>query len=345
MRNKVLKLLALLLSASFILIGCGSGTETSGSADFAAEKVADTGGFDAKLGSFYAEDNSLEDYEEPVGMEAEPAEPVESEPEEYTKERKIVYTSSMSIETKKFDEDIKAIRKLVQANGGYYESSSVSGNAEYGGRYASYSARIPANKYQGFMDSLGGIGSVTSCDENVDDITSQYVDVQARLKSLRTKLARLEELEAQAETVEDLLAIEDRINDVQYDLENYTAQLRLYDDKVDYCTVTINVNEVVTYSEVKKDTAWNRFAEAFEDSFDSFVAFLQGLVVALIYILPYAIIAAVILIIVLLITKKKRTARKRKSTSAPSENKKLDIDSSDKKEKTSSEKYTGPNYK
>ncbi len=193
----------------------------------------------------------------------------------------------------------------MQANGGYYESSSVSGNAEYGGRYASYSARIPANKYQGFMDSLGGIGSVTSCDENVDDITSQYVDVQARLKSLRTKLARLEELEAQAETVEDLLAIEDRINDVQYDLENYTAQLRLYDDKVDYCTVTINVNEVVTYSEVKKDTAWNRFAEAFEDSFDSFVAFLQGLVVALIYILPYAIIAAVILIIVLLITKKK----------------------------------------
>ena len=179
----------------------------------------------------------------------------------------------------------------------------------------------------------------------MDDITSQYVDVQARLKSLRTKLARLEELEAQAETVEDLLAIEDRINDVQYDLENYTAQLRLYDDKVDYCTVTINVNEVVTYSEVKKDTAWNRFAEAFEDSFDSFVAFLQGLVVALIYILPYAIIAAVILIIVLLITKKKRTARKRKSTSAPSENKKLDIDSSDKKEKTSSEKYTGPNYK
>ena len=105
------------------------------------------------------------------------------------------------------------------------------------------------------------------------------------------------------------------------------------------------MNEVVTYSEVKKDTAWNRFAEAFEDSFDSFVAFLQGLVVALIYILPYAIIAAVILIIVLLITKKKRTARKRKSTSAPSENKKLDIDSSDKKEKTSSEKYTGPNYK
>ncbi|CBK74993.1 hypothetical protein CIY_23410 [Butyrivibrio fibrisolvens 16/4] len=98
MRNKVLKLLALLLSASFILIGCGSGTETSSTADFAAEKVADAGGFDAKLGSFYAEDNSLEDYEEPVGTE--PSEPIESDEEEYTKERKIVYTSSMSIETK-----------------------------------------------------------------------------------------------------------------------------------------------------------------------------------------------------------------------------------------------------
>lgn len=345
LRNRSLKLLAMTLVSSFVLLGCGSAA-SEGTADYGAtEAAADTGGFDAKLGSFYAEDNSLEDTKEVTGEEAPEEGTGELDPEEYTKERKIVYTSSISIETKKFDEDIKAIRELVQANGGYYESSSISGRAEYDGRCASYSARIPANKYQQFMDSLGGIGSVTSSNENVDDITSQYVDVQARLKSLRTKLARLEELEAQAQTVEDLLAIEDRINDVQYDLENYTAQLRLYDDKVDYCTVSINVNEVVTYSEVKKDTAWNRFAEAFEDSFASFVEFLQGLVIALIFILPYALVVAVIVLIIFFVTKKRRAARKKRRVSASLEKEKKDTDSGDKKEELDPKKYTGPNYK
>ncbi|SDH28058.1 protein of unknown function [Pseudobutyrivibrio sp. 49] len=308
MRRRIAILLAVLLATGMFSTGCG-GTSDGASADAydmsGSTKALESGaGFDSELGSFYADTNEIAQEQ----VEAPKEESVDSE---YTTGRKIIYSSNISIETKNFDEDIVAIKKLVQSNGGYYESSSITGTAEYGGRYANYTARIPSAKYQAFMDSVGDIGSVTSSDEAVEDITSNYVDVQARLKSLRTKLERLQELEANAETVEDLLNIEDRINDVQYDIENYTAQLKVLDDKIDYCTVSIHVDEVITYTEIKADTFWNRFVEAIGDSLSGFVTFLQGLVIVIVYILPYAIVGVIIAGIVLFMIKKKGTAPKK----------------------------------
>ncbi|SDB04379.1 protein of unknown function [Pseudobutyrivibrio sp. YE44] len=346
MKKKIVCLLAVLLSVSLVVVGCG-GSKSGATADYAMETTDsyDGGGFDASLGSYYAD---TEDYEGSADMEApmadnaavgsakkssifdskeasneeateeavvEPDENTqakESDEPEYDTSRKIVYTSYINIETKKFDDDVKALKKLVRSYNGYYENSSVTGTAEYGGRTASYTARVPAKQYQEFMDSLGDIGSVTSSNEYVDDITSSYVDAETRLKTLNTKLDRLLELEKNAQTVEELLKIEDRINNVTYDIESYKAQLRLYDDKIDYCTVTIDLDEVVTYTEVKKDTAWNRFVEAFKNSIAGFLAVVQALIIGLIYVLPYLAVAGVILVIVLIITKKRRTIRKKK---------------------------------
>lgn len=231
----------------------------------------------------------------------------------YDTSRKLVYNSNIRLESKKFDDDVARVKELVSDNGGYLESNSTYGNVEYGSRSASMLARIPADKYQAFMSSVGDVGSLTSKSENVEDITSSYVDVQARLKSLNTKLARLQELEANAENVTDLLEIEDRINDVQYQIESYTAQKKTYDDQIDYSTVSIDIEEVATYSEVKADSAWNRFAEAFEGSFAGFITFLQNLVIGLIYMLPYIIIILVVVVIIIRIHKKRKNKKEKQN--------------------------------
>ena len=338
MRKKIVGLFALMLSVAMIT-GCGGASDSSSS--FATTDEYDGGGFDSAAGTFYADtSNELADSKmasvETAGESSLPEVPQAAEEvEEYDTSRKIVYTSNIDIETKNFDEDLQSIKKLVQDNGGYFENTSVSGQAEYGGRYASYTARIPSAKYQGFMENVGTIGSVTSSHENADDITSSYVDVQARLKSLKTKLARLQELEENAQTVEELLEIEDRINDVQYDLENYTAQLRLYDNQVDYCTVSISLNEVVTYTEIKADTFWNRFTEAIEGSLSGFVSFLQGLVIVVVYLLPYVVVIALIACMVLYILK-----RKGKVPTKLKEKKKVEKSATNSKP----DSYAGPTY-
>ncbi len=297
--------LALLIVASMALAtGCGS----ADSGSYSTESV----GSSAKS-SFMAEsaegwlDNEA-DYElADEAMEA-PSASGQSETTDldgYDLSRKIIYTSNIGIESKKFDEDVKTVKGLISSNGGYIQSSSQYGSEEYGNRDCHFTVRIPSKNYDAFMNAVGSVGSMTSKHEDVEDITSEYVDVQARLKSLDTKMERLRELEAKAETVEELLQIEDRINDVQYQIESYTAQKRVYDDQVDYSTVDIDIQEVVTYTEIKADTAWNRFAEAIEDSTHGFIEFLQNFVITIIYIFPYLIILIVILVIVKKVRKKK----------------------------------------
>ena len=296
------RLLALLVIGVMTLaVGCGSSDssyEGASSSSFATEEFA-ADGWDSGTSDYKLAENATA---EAPRAESEVGEASEAG---YDLSRKIVYTSSIGIESKKFDEDVAAVKGLISSNGGYIESSSQYGSEEYSSRDARLTARIPAKKYDEFMNAVGSIGSMTSKYEDVDDITASYVDVQARLKSLNTKLERLQELEQKAETVEELLSIEDRINDVQYQIESYTAQKRVYDDQVDYSTVDITVTEVATFTEIKKDTAWNRFVEAFQGSCSGFIAFLQTLVIVIIYLLPYAILVGIVLFAVGKIRKKK----------------------------------------
>lgn len=295
------RLLVLFMACAMVLATACGGSDSGYSSEVGASNS-----FYSK-NAFGLEEAASADYASEVdtsdSLEAESVEDVDLS--EYDTSRKLVYNSNICLESKKFDKDLARVKELVSENGGYFESSSSYGNAENGNRSASLLARIPADKYQTFMNSVGDVGALTSKSENVDDITSSYVDVQARLKSLNTKLERLRELEANAENVTELLEIEDRINEVQYQIESYTAQKKAYDNQIDYSTVSIDISEVATFSEIKADTAWNRFSEAFVDSFKGFISFLQGFVIALIYMLPYLIILLIILCVVIKIRKKK----------------------------------------
>ncbi len=317
MKRKLLSIILISIMA-FSLAACGGSADTT-SADITSEYTKGELGLatEAMADTNYIDSADEYNYEEGSTSGSE----TEVDLDGYDMSRKIVYTSYISLESKAFDNDVASVQKLVSENGGYFENTSSYGNSEYENRSANFTARIPSDKYDAFMNSVGEVGSVTSKSESVDDITANYVDVQARLKSLNTKLERLQELEAKAETVTDLLEIEDRINEVQYQIETYTAQKRVYDDQVDYSTVNIDIYEVATYTEVKADTAWNRFTKAFKGSFEGFLTFLQNLVIGIIYVLPYLIIIIIILVIVLLIRKKKgKTISLKKNKNKPAEN-------------------------
>ena len=217
-------------------------------------------------------------------------------------QRKIIYRANLTIETKDYASTCTALRQAAAEAGGYLESTREHGSAEYGSRGASFCFRIPSASYSSFLGRADETGSVVYRSESTEDITAQYVDVEARLSSLEAQKAKLEELRAQAESLEDLLTIEERISDVQYQLESYTSQRRLYDNQVDYCTVDISVEEVAVYTPA--NSFGSRVQSALGDALDSFVAFLQEVVIFCIYALPYLILLAVLLALFLLLRKK-----------------------------------------
>lgn len=225
--------------------------------------------------------------------------------------RKIIYTSRLDVETRDFDSSHTLLRSTATELGGYLESSSCYGSAENGNRCTDDTYRIPAAHYQEFLNSVGDIGSITYRSEQTEDITSCYVDVQARIDSLEAQRTRLQQLRDQADTLEDLLTIESQLSEVQYQLESYTAQRNLYDDQVDYCTVTVSLSEVQAYTPV--NTFSSRLSSAFGESLHGFVRFWQDLAILLVYALPY--LAVLAILAVLLIFAAKHLPRKKRTPS------------------------------
>ena len=195
---------------------------------------------------------------------------------EPTAARKIVYTAHLTLETTDYDATLAALHETLNALGGYVEHSE---NRNYGTdrRWVQYVLRVPAAAYGEFMTAAEDSGSLINKTEDSEDITAQYVDVTARIDTLLQQRARLQQLSAQAESLYDLLEIEENLANVQYQLESWQRQLAAFDDRVDYCTVTVEVQEVTVYTPVQP-TAGERMSRALSRGVEDFADTLFDLV-------------------------------------------------------------------
>lgn len=277
MKKQLPRLLAALLAAA-LLAGCGSTSSNEGGY-YAAEATAQESGIYGSAAG--GADSGL--------MPANAAEAATDETAQ-----KIIYNSSLSMESTDFDAARETLMAAVEANDAWMESASVYGTEKEHDRSADYTVRVPVDNYRAFLAAAGEAGSVRNVSENAENITSSYIDVQARLTALEAQRTRLNELADQAETTADLLEIESQLSDVQYQLENYTGQLRNMDQQVSYSTVDIYLQEVVTLTPTGV-TFTERIADAFGGGWDAFVGFVQGLVIALVYLWPVVLIAVAVL--------------------------------------------------
>ena len=232
--------------------------------------------------------------------------------------RKWIITIDMYVETDDLDTLMTALDEKIAQLDGYVEDQSLHNGSTYASRRyrnANLTVRIPDEKVEQFTSEMQGIANVVSENLNREDITLQYVATSSRVTALETEEARLLELLAQAETMEDLLTIEARLTDVRYELENYASQLRLYDNQVDYATIYLNIEEVQEYTPVEEPTFLERIKNTFSDSLEGLGDGIVNVTVFLIGNSPYLLVLGVIAAAIILLlrrTAKIRAARKAK---------------------------------
>ena len=219
--------------------------------------------------------------------------------------QKIIYNADIRMESTDFDAARDTLLAAVEDCGAWMEYSSLSGDAKDHDRYAYYTVRVPVENYRTFLAAVGEAGSVLDLSETAENITSCYIDVQARLAALEAQRDRLNDLADQAETTADLLEIESQLSDVQYQLENYTRQLKNMDQQVSYSTVDIRLSEVATLTPTGT-TFGERVVDAFADGWRGFVVFIQGFVLAVIYLWPVLLVVGVVIAVVVTVTKRRR---------------------------------------
>lgn len=214
--------------------------------------------------------------------------------------RKIILNADLTIEALDFDATCSALLQAMRAAGGYVASTDLyTPSYEGAQRTARYELRIPAAQYDSFLQGAGEAGNLVNKQESTQDVTSTYVDVEARLKSLRLQEERLYAMMEQAGELETLLAIQNQLTEVQYQIESYTAQQRTFDDLIAYSTVHVSVEEVRQITE-KVETFGDRVSSAFSRSWRDFGYGVQDFAVGFIAALPSLLVLAVVVFLVVL---------------------------------------------
>ena len=302
------KALSLLLAALlvFALCACGS-ADTPSSAPAASYDMA------------YTEDAFPAEAEEYGGfavtggtqLESGSGAAPEGSPE------KLIYSASATVETTEFDGTIEKLSALVEQYGGFVESSSVNGSNYYtqsrgysSTRCASYVIRVPSDKFSALMGSLSTLGNVPYSHTYTENITAQYYDTDARLTAYQAQEARLLEMMEAAKTVEDLIAIEEKLTELRYQIESLQSTLKNWDRQVAYSTLDLEVQEVVEYTPESRMSYGQELALALSSGLKRTGEFFKDLLLAIVGALPALVILAVVLAILIPVWKKRRKARK-----------------------------------
>lgn len=300
MKQSIVKKVALgLLVLVFIVsaVGCGA----------PKEQAMDMGGiYENSSDGMNSGNSELADTELPdVNLEG-------NQGQNQISERKIIENVELTVETKAFDAFMKKIEEQIASLGGYVESSNVHGREmdSYDNRSANMVIRIPADSSKNFSQYISENSVVIHRAVNTEDVTLQYVDTESRLKALRAEKEAFEKLLKNADKVEDIISVRDKLTDVIYEIESCEATLRTYDNLVSYATVTLWVNEVERTTVVKSQNTWQKIGtnlkNNFVDVWNGIVAIFIFLVSAIPYIIPFAVIGLLVLLIIWRAKKKKR---------------------------------------
>ena len=293
---------------------CGKSADMGAYADDMPNNEMEIGNAGSTLppkGDQVGKDDSLADKEE-SGEDGESFAP------------KIIRKVTMSAETRDFKIAVTEIEGSVAKLGGYVESCNVRNmQNSYRGdtvteRYADYVIRIPAESLDAFLSETGALLNVTSTSSSAEDISGEYYDIQARLSVLETERKLLEDMLAEADSVNTMLTLEQRLYDVIYEIESYKTAIKVYDSKVAYSTVNLSLREVVELTETDENkTFWDKVGDAAVESWEITLTVGEEIIINSIYLAPLiiaflvvtAVVAAIVIIVIVVIRKRAKRSK------------------------------------
>ena len=219
-----------------------------------------------------------------------------------TTDRKTIKNAEVYIDTKNYSTFTTAFSQKVQQLQGYIEYSTE--NNRYDNlKFSAQTVRIPAENLEKFIGELEILGTVTSKTFGSKDITDSYIDIESRLNAVKTEEQTLLNLLKKADKLSDVLEIQQRLSSVRADIESMEAQLKNYDNQIEYSTVTVNITEVEREAEIN-DSFFGRVKERFLESLYGLGDFFEETAISILGGLPYILTVGIVAGIVIIIIKK-----------------------------------------
>ena len=182
-----------------------------------------------------------------------------------TDPRKLIKNVYISAETKNFDEAITNLEEEVVKYNGIIDSRSQNNGGKYNNfaRSNHFTIRIPAESLDEFLNTVKGEINITSMSDDVVDVTDNYQYTLRRQQTLINELEKLNELLKKATNVSDVVTIEEKIGEINLELQSIENSLKNLDKRINYSTVNISLMEVKELTDMTKVPTKETLIEGF----------------------------------------------------------------------------------
>ena len=217
----------------------------------------------------------------------------------------LIYSCDVQIDTLDYEKSVRSFKQSLRESSDFVEEEQYSDGANSYGYYVeesekkkTYTAtvRIPSEKYDAFVNSMGDLGDVRNQSSTVQNVSQEYHDNNIQLEILEAKERVFLKMLKKAVTTEEMLSIENSLTSLQVQIEQLKTRQTELETDVAYSFVNISILEVEKYQEKPKetDTFVKRLRITVTESAKGFLVFLEWLLFLVIRLFPYAVIGFVI---------------------------------------------------
>ncbi len=222
----------------------------------------------------------------------------ESAPEQ--DEQKIIKTARLVYETKDIEATHKKILQLASKYKGLVQSNN-SGKS-YNRIYKDLIVRVPTENFQEFIDGISeGVDYFDQRTITRQDVSEEFVDLEARLKAKRTLEERYLELLKKANNVKEMLEIECELSNIREEIEAKQGRLQYLQSQVSMSTINIEFYKTTTETGITQSYG-QKMKNALQGGWNGVSVFLLGLL----YLWPLFFVAIIIIIVLRIFLKNRK---------------------------------------
>lgn len=188
-------------------------------------------------------------------------------------ERKLIKTGSLDFETKNIKETKAGIDQIVKELSAYSsneETQTLDDRIRF-----SQTIRVPAGAFDNLIQKIEGLATKVELKSvNVQDVTEEFVDVEARFRTKKDVEARYREILKQAKTVQEILSVETELGNVRTEIEASEGRLKYLNSQVSMSTLTLSY-----YERIGTDFGFGtKLIYALKDGWGLLLSFIVGLI-------------------------------------------------------------------
>jgi len=203
-------------------------------------------------------------------------------------ETKIIKTAYLTLEVTDVPGAAESLKGIAAAKGGYISSTSIQKNYR-DMMTGTVVLRVPQAEFDSTLAGVKALGTVKSASTQGEDITEEYVDLQAQRTSYQNQLAQYNAIMKQSTKVEDIIKVQVQIDRVQTELNRLDGRLKYLDSRVDLSTITVNLQE----PEPVGGESGHSFVSTINEGIAGFIGMIDAIIIILLTLLPLIIVGGI----------------------------------------------------